>query len=46
MGSESFNAFYLEFIKLATILEFTEEMLLQKLLYKLSPYMQHQMNSR
>ena len=46
MGSSSFNAFYLEFIKLAAKLEFIKEILLWEFMHKLSPCMQDQMNSR
>ena len=45
MGLGSFNAFYLEFIKLAAELEFTKEMLLREFMHKLSPRMQDRMNS-
>lgn len=38
MGSEFFNAFYLKFIKLATKLEYTKEILLEEFVYKLSIY--------
>ena len=44
MGSGSFNAFYLEFIKLATELEFTKEMLLREFMHKLFSCMQDRMN--
>ena len=37
MGSGSFNAFYSEFIKLATELKFTKKMLLREFMYKMSP---------
>ena len=45
MGSRSFNAFYLEFIKLAAKLEFTKEILSQEFMHKLSPCIQDRMNS-
>ena len=45
MGSGSFNAFYLEFIKLVAKLKFTKEMLLQEFMHKLFPRMQDRRNS-
>ena len=41
MGLGSFNAFYLKFIKLVAKLMFIKEILLQKLIHKLSSYMQN-----
>lgn len=46
IGLGSFNDFYLEFIKLATKLEFIKEMLLQEFMYKLFLCIQDWMNSR
>ena len=40
MGSGSFNAFYLEFIKLATKLKFIKEILLEEFMHKLFFHMQ------
>ena len=44
MGLGSFNALYLKFIKLAAKFKFIKEMLLQEFMYKLSLYMQNQIN--
>ena len=45
MGARSFNNFYSEFIRLASELEYTSEMLIREFKHKLTPRLQDRLNS-
>ena len=45
MGAHSFNDFYSEFIRLASELEYTSEMLIREFKHKLTPRLQDRLNS-
>ncbi len=45
MGTSSFNDFYSEFIRLASDLEYTSEMLIREFKHKLTPRLQDRLNS-
>ena len=45
MGANSFNDFYSEFIRLASDLEYTSEMLIREFKHKLTPRLQDRLNS-
>ncbi len=45
MGTSSFTDFYSEFIRLASDLEYTSEILIQEFMYKLMSRLQDRLNS-
>lgn len=45
IGTGSSNSFYSNFLQLKAKFKFTNQILLQKFIHKLSPYMQDQINS-